>query len=128
MIVAIGTDLVEVDRIRQAAEGHGGFLDRVFTEQEQKDCRAGGHLWQSLAGRFAAKEAFLKVCGQGIFALDLRDIEVVRLSSGAPGYRLHNRAEELARELGIGRVHLSISHEKNLAMAMAVGEDTRENR
>lgn len=122
MIVGIGVDLVNIGRIQRAIEKNKHFKDRVFTKEEQAYCQSGANPWEKYAARYAAKEAFLKVCGQGIFSCPLTDIEVVKDEAGQPSYRLIGKAYQLMEEKNLGRIHLSLSHEKDMAMAFALGE------
>ena len=125
-ILGHGVDIVETARIRRMAEQHGKhFLDRVFTAGEQEYCsRSQKRSFEHLAGRFAAKEAVLKVLGTGWSGgIAWTDIEVIRQPSGQPTVKLSGECLRLATELGIIRWHLSISHIETHAMASAIGED-----
>lgn len=93
------------------------YLDRVYTSAEQAECRAGGAT--SLAGRFAAKEAVLKLCGRPD-GVDPRWVEITADSSGRPQVRLHSRAAGQAAALELGRIDVSIAHDSGIAMAVAV--------
>jgi holo-[acyl-carrier protein] synthase len=121
MILGIGVDLAEIGRIRAAVENPRTgerFRARVFTPAEIAYCarRRSGH--ESFAARFAAKEAVMKALGH---AVGWREIEVVR-GTGAPAIRLHGRAAASAAQLGIRRIHLSLSHTAELAIAYVVAE------
>jgi holo-[acyl-carrier protein] synthase len=121
-IVAVGIDLVEVARIAALLERHPErFLERICRPGEVDRARV--PLQQHVAGLFAAKEAVLKALGTGwAQGVGFRDVEVVRDAAGAPGVRLHGGAAERARLLGGDRVHLSITHERSHAAAVAVLE------
>ena len=123
-IVGHGIDLVETERVANMLAEHGDrFLLRVFTEGERRyaDANASRRL-EHLAGRFAAKEAVLKVLGTGWSGgIAWTDAEVVREASGKPTIRLHGRAAGVAAELGITAWWLSISHVRAHAMASAIG-------
>ena len=125
MIVALGLDLVELDRFGRALERSGPrFQERVFTPAERETAaRLGGRSLEFLAGRFAAKEAVLKCLGTG-WAQGVRwkDIEVLRHPSGEPSLTLRGKALEAAREKGISRWHLSITHTARTAAAVALAE------
>ena len=124
-IVGVGLDLTEVDRIRKLLESHPErFLDRVFTPEEQRYCAGRARAAESYAGRFALKEAVMKVLGTGWGGqgVGFRDIEAVKLPSGAVEAGLHGRAAEVAQDLGIVKVHVTITHVAGMAAAMAVGE------
>jgi len=127
-IVGIGIDIVEVDRIWKVALRHGErFLTRVFSPEEQ--ARAGEVADPAifLAGRFAAKEAVLKVLGTGASGgVAFRDVTVLREPSGKPVVVLAGRGAEVAKSLGIARILVSISHTGSLAFAQAMGIGERE--
>ena len=120
--IAHGIDLVDCDRLRQSIERHGQrFLERVFTAAELDYCLGRKRQTEHLAGRFAAKEAVLKVLGTGWRnGICWTDIEVVNAPSGQPRVLLHGRCRELADEQGIDGILLSISHVASHAMASAI--------
>ncbi len=123
-ILGHGIDLVEVARIqRMLVEHDDRFLTRCFTADERAYCAANpARMAEHLAGRFAAKEAVLKVLGTGWSGgIAWTDVEVVRQASGKPGVRLHGIAARVARDMAIGQVLLSISHTQTHAMASAIG-------
>ncbi len=122
MIAGVGTDLVEIDRIRRAIEKNPRFLERVYTQQEIACCRRKANCWQSFAARFAAKEAVSKALGTGIGPVGLQEIEVINAASGQPQVALHGKAQELAQSRNIQRVHISLSHSEAYAIATAVLE------
>ena len=127
MALGLGIDVIEVSRIEAVISRHGAaFLSHVFRESEQLAPGTARGAAVYYAGRWAAKEAVVKALGTGIGAdCAWRDIEVLRMPSGAPAVELHGRGSGTARGLGIELIHLSISHEKNLACATAVGEGVR---
>jgi len=127
MIISVGVDLAEVERIRKALEDPRigtRFRDRVFTPKEIQYCekkRRGRY--ESYAGRFAAKEAVMKALGRGWGAkVTWLDIEVARAPSGKPEIVLHNKTARLAEELGIRRWALSITHTAEHGLAYVVAE------
>jgi holo-[acyl-carrier protein] synthase len=123
-ILGHGIDIVETARIRAMVERHGQhFLDRVFTPAEQAYCDANPkRRFEHLAGRFAAKEAVLKVLGTGWRGgIAWTDIEVAKQVSGQPTVRLTGECARVAEQLGICRWHLSISHIETHATASAIG-------
>ena len=126
MIVAIGIDLVEIARLEMVLARRGErFRSRVFTDGEISYCerRASAAKFASYAARFAAKEAVMKALGTGWSdGVGWKDVEVVNELSGAPSIQLHGRALERMREIGASRVHLSLSHSGDLAVAQAVLE------
>jgi len=121
-MIFVGTDIVEIERIRKAAERHPAFWDRVLTPQEKNYCLTQGNPMQSLAGRFAAKEAVLKCLGLGLFRLSWHDVEVCSDSLGCPEITLNSSLEQVLTEKKIKAISLSISHCQSYAMAVAVGE------
>ncbi len=115
----LGIDIVKVDRIRATLARFGPrFSSRVLTASEQRYVRDRP---ETLAGRWAAKEAVSKVLGLGVRGIGWRDIEVERLPTGQPAVRLHGRAAARADQLGMERIALSISHEADYAVAIAFG-------
>src|SRR6476659_109101 len=118
----LGIDIIKVDRIRTTLERFGSrFSRRVLTPGEQRYVRARP---ETMAGRWAAKEAVSKVLGLGVRGIGWRDIEVERLPTGQPAIRLHGRAAARAEQLGMGRIAVSISHESDYAVAIAFGVRT----
>lgn len=116
--LSVGVDLVEIRRIAALVARHGErFTGRVFTPGEVADC--GGRA-ESLAARWAAKEAVAKALGTGIGAVGWQEIEVVRGESGCPAVQLHGRAATLAAERGLARWALSLAHDGGLALAFVV--------
>lgn len=118
----LGIDIIRVSRIAGTLERHGTrFSERVLTPAERRYVRERP---ATFAGRWAAKEAVSKVLGLGVRGIGWRDIEVQRLPTGQPAVRLHGRAEARARQLGMARIALSISHEADYAVAIAFGVRT----
>ena len=123
-ILGHGIDIVETARIRRSVEEHGQrFLDRVFTPGEQRYCAASPkRYFEHLAGRFAAKEAVLKVLGTGWRGgIAWTDVEVTKEPSGQPKIVLTGECARIAGERGISRWHVSISHIETHATASAIG-------
>lgn len=123
-IVGHGIDIVETARIGRMLEEHGQrFLDRCFTAGEQQYAQANPRRrLEHLAGRFAAKEAVLKVLGTGWRGgIAWTDIEIVKEPSGQPRVALSGECARIAEQLGIGRWYLSISHIETHATASAIG-------
>jgi holo-[acyl-carrier protein] synthase len=125
MILGIGVDLCEVDRIEAAISRHGErFLSRIYTEAERTYCESKPNRMERFAGRFAAKEAAMKALGTGWRrGVAWRDFEVARSASGQPVMALHGMAKEIAAKLGVKRALVSITHVKSIAMAQVVMED-----
>jgi len=122
-IIGHGIDIVETARVANMLEEHGErFLNRCFTEGEQAYSTDRRRYLEHLAGRFAAKEAILKVLGTGWRGgIAWTDAEVVREPSGKPTVRLHGKCREVADDLGITEWWLSISHIHSHATASAIG-------
>ena len=115
----LGLDIVRVERIREALDRFGDrFTVRVLTPMEARYVRGRA---ETFAGRWAAKEAVSKVLGLGVRGIGWRDIEIERLPTGQPAVRLHGRAAARASQLGIERVAVSITHEREYALAIAFG-------
>lgn len=121
-IVGIGTDIVEVVRIGQMIERHGElFLQRVYTEEEIRYCQRRKEYLQHYAGRWAAKEAVMKTLGTGwARGVGWRDIEVCSQKSGQPLLEVHGGAKEVAEQLGIRSILITISHCRAYATATAI--------
>ncbi len=121
-IVAHGIDLVDFPRIEEMVNRHGKrFLNKVFTATEQAYAKANKNGIEKLAGRFAAKEAILKLMGTGWRGkIAWTDIEIVNNPAGRPEVTLRGEVEKLAEELGIKHISVSITHTANFAIASAV--------
>jgi holo-[acyl-carrier protein] synthase len=122
-ILGIGLDLVELERLAAVLSRHGRrFVERICRPGEIAP-RAGDALVQHVGGLFAAKEAVLKALGTGWGSgAWFRDVEVVREPGEGPTIRLHDGAFRRARDLGVARIHVSITHERKHAAAVAVLE------
>ena len=121
MIAGIGTDIIEIARVEKAATP--AFLKRVYTEREQEYCEArGAGRYASYGARWAGKEAVLKAFGTGLRRGSLLDIEILNDELGCPKVQLSGYFEQLAREMGISRVWLSLSHARDYATAQCVME------
>ncbi|HEV2287839.1 MAG TPA: holo-ACP synthase [Candidatus Acidoferrales bacterium] len=124
MIVGIGADIAEIDRVEAAIARHGRpFLERVFTPVEIAHCERHKAKFERYAARFAAKEAAMKALGTGWRkGVRWRDIEVKNEASGKPGLTLEGQAAEHAARLGAKHILLSITHSGNLAFAQVILE------
>lgn len=124
MIIGTGLDIVHVPRIKSAVERFGDrFLSRTFCLDEIDWCLGKRVPYTCLAGRFAVKEAFVKALGTGFrLGITLKQVCVHRLPSGAPELKLTEKALETAKGLGVIRIHVSISHEVENAVAMVILE------
>ncbi len=124
MIVGLGLDISEIDRIEAAIKRHGApFLERLFTPAEVAYCESHKGRYERYAARFAAKEAAMKALGTGWSrGVRWRDIEVTREPSGKPTLRLAGVAAEIAKRMGVKNISLSITHSGNLALAEVIFE------
>jgi holo-[acyl-carrier protein] synthase len=124
MILGTGVDLAEVPRIRAAIERHGGrFIERIYTSPEIAYVERKANRFERYAARFAAKEAGMKAIGTGWKrGVSWRDFEVVNLPSGRPTLRLHGVASEIAQQLGVRQIWLSLTHTAELGMAHVILE------
>jgi holo-[acyl-carrier protein] synthase len=125
MIVGLGLDIAEIDRIEAAITRHGAaILERLFTPGEAAYCEKHRNKFERYAGRFAAKEAAMKALGTGWSrGVRWRDIEVIRESTGKPTLRLEGGARQVADELGVKNISLTITHSGNLALAEVILEN-----
>ncbi len=124
MISGVGIDLVEIGRIEGAIERWGEkFLNRIYSSAEIDYCRRHSFPPQHFAARFAAKEAFLKSLGIGIFrGVAFRDVEVCVGKMGKPDLSLHGEADRLLSGKKVAAVHLSLSHSTRYATAIVILE------
>lgn len=121
-LIAHGIDLVDFPRIEQMIERHGErFINRIFTPAEQAYARKHKNAMEKYAGRFAAKEAVLKLIGTGWRGkIKWTDIEVINNSAGQPQVTLSGEVQRIATDLRIDRISISITHTANFAIASAV--------
>src|SRR5262245_55258358 len=122
MIVGIGIDVIQNERIRESIEKFGArFLSRIYTEIETGYCNNCVHPDIHFAARFAAKEAAFKALGTGWAAgVKWKDVEVERLASGQPEIHLHGQALERATALGATRFHVSLTHDQLVSCAVVI--------
>ena len=125
MLGGVGCDLVTISRMEKAAT-RPGFLKRVFTEAEIAYCESrGAQKFQSLAARYAAKEAVWKALGTGFREGEFTDVEVTQNELGQPSVVLKGAMQALAQQQGVTKISLSLSHEGDQAMALVVTEVER---
>jgi holo-[acyl-carrier protein] synthase len=118
MILRTGVDLIEIARIEEVIRRHGShYLERIYTPVELEQC---GKRFESLAGRFAAKEAVAKALGCGIGKIAWKEIEILGDEQHAPALTLTGAADRKARELGLTTWSVSISHSQSLSLAFVV--------
>jgi len=125
MIVGLGVDIAEVDRLEAAIQRRGpSFLKRVFTPAEIAYCERHRQKFERYAARFAAKEAAMKALGTG-WSNGVRwvDIEVRREKKGKPTIALAGRAREISDKMGVKNISLSLTHSGNTAFAQVIFED-----
>jgi holo-[acyl-carrier protein] synthase len=124
VIVGLGLDIAEIDRIEAAIVRHGtAFIERLFTPGEVAYCERYKNKFERYAGRFAAKEAAMKALGTGWSGgVRWRDIEVVREPTGKPSLQLAGVARQIADHLGVKSIALTITHSGNLALAEVIFE------
>ncbi len=118
MIIGVGTDLIEIERVRRACNNQA-FLMRCFSIKEQE--MIAGNMSRA-AGNWAVKEAVSKVFGTGVSGFEMTDIEVLRDEKGKPYVVLLNQAAVISKTLGVHTLHVSISNTKEYAIAYVVGE------
>jgi holo-[acyl-carrier protein] synthase len=125
MILGLGVDIAEIDRIEKAIRRYGDhFVQRLFTPAEIEYCESHRNRFERYAGRFAVKEAAMKALGTG-WRRGVRwtEFEVAREPSGKPTLRLSGRAAEFAAKLGVCHIAVSITHSGNTALAEVIFED-----
>jgi holo-[acyl-carrier protein] synthase len=118
MILRTGVDLIEIARIEEVIKRHGRrYLERIYTPAELEQI---GEQAESLAGRFAAKEACAKAIGSGIGEVSWREIEILGDEQNVPTLKLYGVAEQKAKKLGLSTWSVSISHSQSHAVAFVV--------
>lgn len=125
MIYGTGIDIIEIARIKKSLERFSGrFEEKIFTANEIKYCREKADPCKHFAARFAVKEAVLKSLGTGMSqGIAWKDIEVLNhAESGKPYLRMDGKGKKIFETLKLKNIHISISHEKNYAVAHAVAE------
>ncbi len=134
MVLGIGTDILEIERMQKAVDNRR-FLEKVFTGNEilffETLCGGGAFnkkAYESMAGNFTVKEAVAKALGTGFVSFSARDIEVLRDASGKPYVNLFKEAQRINEALGVRKIHVSMSHCKQYAVAHVILEgDCVEN-
>lgn len=123
MIFGIGTDIVEIDRMQRSLGKGDEFKRLVYSKAEIEYCESQGNSIASFAGRFAAKEAFLKALGTGwVGEMKLYEIAVINDKEGKPSFNISGEVQEVYETKKVTNLHLSISHSKNYATAVVVIE------
>lgn len=126
MIFGIGTDIIEIKRVKKAIARNPQFAERLFTEQELEYYRQKNMKAQHVAGGFSAKEAVLKALGTGLRGFKWKDIEILRGKAGKPVVRFRGNVRQFIEDNGIGVIHVTISHSKDFATATAIAEVSAE--
>ncbi|MCP4140501.1 MAG: holo-[acyl-carrier-protein] synthase [Chloroflexi bacterium] len=120
MIIGIGVDLISIEKIAESVNSEA-FKRKVFTPDEIESCESVANAAERYAGKFAAKEAFMKAIGKGIRQeVWFTQIEVLNHESGAPYLRVNGEAEKTSLALGVEEMHISISHAEGMAVAMVL--------
>jgi holo-[acyl-carrier protein] synthase len=119
VIIGTGVDMIEIARIAAAAQ-NPRFRERVYTPRELAESGAAGH---RLAGFFAAKEALLKAMGTGLSSFSWREMEIGHDALGAPRFAVNGKIQDFLAAKGVARIHLSISHSREYAIAQVVLEE-----
>jgi len=122
LIIGVGTDIVEIPRIKNAMNANSRFLEKIFTTTELEYLTSRNLRPEYVAGRFAAKEAVAKALGTGFRGFDFKDIEIDRTTLGKPIVILKGKAKLIAKKEGKYKIHLSISHGLDSAVAYAIFE------
>jgi len=119
-VIGLGVDLVSVDRITRIYDRFPErFIKRILTDEEKAQFEAKSSSMQTLAARFAAKEAVLKAIGCGIGPAAMKDVEIIAPPGKQPAVRLHRSASHIAGKKNINNIFISMSHEQNIACAFA---------
>ena len=129
MIIGIGIDIVQTERIERWLE-KPKLLEKFFHAEEIAYAFTGKkkNAAQALSARFAAKEAFSKALGTGFSGISIKDILIINRENGKPEIKLFATAQKALEESGADRVHISLSHEKNNAIAMIILEGGNEEK
>ncbi|MBU4485952.1 MAG: holo-ACP synthase [Candidatus Delongbacteria bacterium] len=125
MIYGIGTDLIEVERIKKSVETIDGFKEKIFSADEISYCESKKKKFEHYAARYAVKEALFKAIGTGWRnGLAFNEIGVVNDKLGKPEINLNGKALEFKESHNIGKIHVSISHIKEVAIAFVIVENS----
>lgn len=122
MIVGIGVDIVEIRRIEKAIKRNEKFIEKILSDEEIESISKKPIKVEYIAGRFAAKEAISKALGTGFREFSLKDLVIINDKLGKPMVTLKKNAEEIAKKYGKYKIHLSISHGEDNAIAYAILE------
>lgn len=120
MIFGIGTDVIEIKRIKQAMNRNPKIMNRIFTEQEIDYFKKRNMNPQHIAGGFSAKEAVFKALGTGLGSFSWKDVEILRGDLGKPIVKTTSKVKKFVEENGVNEIYISISHCREFAMATAI--------
>ena len=119
----VGVDMLEIERMERVLRRRPRFAQRVFTEEERAYCDKCARPAEHYAARFAAREAVVKALGTGFSrGIGMKDVEILTLPSGKPELHLHGEALARAESMGVRALHLSLSHERDMAGAVVILE------
>lgn len=124
MVIGVGIDIIEIDRIEKSIEREG-FINRIFTDEEIRYLESRGYNPSTVAGSFATKEAVAKALGTGIGKISWQDIVVLRDDGGRPYVDLYGNAKELFSSISGRRIHVSISHSRLYAISQVIMEGSQ---
>jgi len=122
VIIGVGVDSIEIARVAESVQNNPRLRQRLFTDGELKQLPQGGKEWSRLAALFAAKEAVFKTLGTGLSGHSWLQVETIHNQQGAPRVRLRGKAADTAARRGISRLHISLSHDRERAVAFCVAE------
>ncbi len=121
MIIGVGIDITDQQRLRESLEEFGEkFLRQILTEEEIAACARYRFPIEHYAGKFAAKEAFMKAMGSGLGQISFQEIQVFNRESGSPYIVTHRHASTLIQQLGVTTIHVSLSHDAQVAVAVVI--------
>ena len=122
MILGVGVDSIEIARVAESVRNNPRLRQRLFTGRELEQLPPGGKEWSRLAALFAAKEAVFKALGTGLAGHTWLQVEIIHNEQGAPQVRLRDKAAETAACRRICRLHISLSHDRERAVAFCIAE------
>lgn len=123
MLIGIGIDIADQNRFKAGFDEYGEhFLRKILTEQEIETCRRYRFPIEHYTGKFATKEAFMKAVGTGLREITFQEIEVLNRASGAPYILTSGKAATFIAEQGINQIHVSLSHDSDVAVAVVILE------
>jgi holo-[acyl-carrier protein] synthase len=122
VIIGIGIDSIEIDRVARAVRGRPRLRTRLYTARELAQLPSGDKAFSRMAALFAGKEAVLKALGTGLKEHSWQQVEILHDELGAPGVHLHGQAASTAAARGIVAIHISLTHDQGRAMAFCVAE------